>query len=172
VAACGVTKPDVPPPLRWMHVESSSPTWWPPLRLVVVESPRPTRLPAPPPTLSHPTPRLHAVPSRESPPSSRATAPASAGSRVGLPTAVYHRSHRRCRPTSRPMETPAVMCRHCSSQPWLLQLSGTVAATEQVPQTLAATAERVAQTLAAAEPVKLLLPTTKALVPYVSTVSL
>jgi hypothetical protein len=47
-----------------------------------------------------------------------------------------------------------------------------VTAAEQVPQTLAAAVvtlaaavERVAQTLAAAEPVKLLLPTTKAPVP-------
>jgi hypothetical protein len=37
-----------------------------------------------------------------------------------------------------------------------------VAAAEQVPPTLADAAEWVAQTLAAAEPVKLLLPTTKA----------
>jgi hypothetical protein len=41
----------------------------------------------------------------------------------------------------------------------------TVAAAEQVAHTLVAAAERVAQTLAVAEPVKLLLPTTKALVP-------
>jgi hypothetical protein len=35
-------------------------------------------------------------------------------------------------------------------------------AAEQVPQTLAIAAERVAQTLVDVEPVKLLLPTTKA----------
>jgi hypothetical protein len=40
-----------------------------------------------------------------------------------------------------------------------------VAAAEQVPQTLATAAERVAQTLVAAELVKLLVPTTKAPVP-------
>jgi hypothetical protein len=39
-----------------------------------------------------------------------------------------------------------------------------VAAAEQVPQTLAIAAKRVAQTLAVVEPVKLLLPTTKVLV--------
>jgi hypothetical protein len=38
-----------------------------------------------------------------------------------------------------------VVCRHCSSQP--KQVSVIVAAAEQVPQTLAAIAERVAQTL-------------------------
>jgi hypothetical protein len=50
----------------------------------------------------------------------RAVAPAfaaSAGSRAGLLSVVYHRSRRRCRPTSRPTETPAVVCRQCSSHP-------------------------------------------------------
>jgi hypothetical protein len=78
------------PPLRWLPVESRSPTCRTLLRSVPVESPRPTRPPAPPPppTLPPPTPRLHVVPSRGSPPSSHTAAPASAGSRVGLPTAV------------------------------------------------------------------------------------
>jgi hypothetical protein len=53
-----------------------------------------------------------------------------------------------------------VVCRH-GSRPHPKQVSRTVAAAEQVPQTLATAAERVAQTLVAVEPVKLLVPTTK-----------
>jgi hypothetical protein len=78
----------------------------------------PVQLPAPLPplTLPRPTPHLHTVSSRGSPPSWCVVAPASAGSRAGLLSAVYHQYHRRCRPTSRPMETPMVVCRQCSNQ--------------------------------------------------------
>jgi hypothetical protein len=66
--------------------------------------------PLPPPTLP-PMPRLHAVPSRGSHPSSHVATPVSARSRARLLSAVYHRSRRWCRPTSRPTETPMVVCR-------------------------------------------------------------
>jgi hypothetical protein len=71
VAACGIAEPDMPP-LRWLPVESPSPTCWPgprsgrclwSHRLTAPDEAAPLRLPGPPPppTLSRPKPRLHAV---------------------------------------------------------------------------------------------------------------
>jgi hypothetical protein len=84
-AACGVAEPDGTAPRRIARASASTDA-----------------------TASKP--HLHAVPSRGSPPSSRAAPLASAASttlarsRAGLLSAVYHQSRRQCRPTSHQMK--------------------------------------------------------------------
>jgi hypothetical protein len=90
IAACGVAEPDGTPPLVGACGVVD------PAGAVPLRSP----VPPPPPMLPPPTPRLHVVSGRGSPPSSRVVAPALAGSWAGLLSAVYNRSHRRCRPTT------------------------------------------------------------------------
>jgi hypothetical protein len=122
--AKGAPKPDgTPPPVAAYGVAEPDGTGPPPVAASGVADPHGTAplrstTPPPPPTLPPPTPRLHAVPSRGSPPSSPAIAPVSAGSRrAGLLSAVYHRSSWRCRETSRPTETPVVVCHQCCNPP-------------------------------------------------------